>query len=641
MKFIKAITAERILGGLIFILPFLFLPITVEFYDFNKQAVIFISFVFILLFWSIKIYYVRKVEVSVSKISLFLLLFVFSVWISYFVNSPTQESLFSALGPITMSTLYFLFFFFSSLLNTENEEKIIRYVVYVGLAFSLVVLVQQTGLTPAVFNFFSFPPWISSTSWSPAGFVSDTAIFLAIVLGFCFSYLLIFFKNLKGNLLRDWQKQEGDISSWEKTIYKLAFITIGIVITLSMLIVSLNSYIAPINNLRRLGNVVGTKIALKNFTNPGLALFGVGPDRSKLAISYFRPKELSTTAVGKLFFVRQSNLFTHIFTEYGALGLLSFALLIFYIYFKVLTRHNKLNYLLIPLSAYLLLGLFLMPSLLGMVFFFINLTLINIYLSKKININLGQSDALFILLLFIIVLCTLFMYFLGKIYLAEVYFKQALESQKNKVTLNTYNSIFRAISLNTTSTQYHIFLSNISSSSLAEILKKKNPSPDEERLVQFLLKQAIDEAKKAIDLDPKNAIYLNHLGETYLKFTNKIKNAEMFALGYFNQALEHDPNNSYYLYNRARLNHKLKELDKAQMDLERIIDFEPTFGIGYFELYLVLKEKREFYKAYDALQKAQQNVDQAEPLYINITKEIYFYKRFLQQLNPEEYKLSE
>src|SRR3989344_3148126 len=112
-----------ILGIFLFLLPLLFMPITSDFYDFNKQVLLFITTLILFLIWLVSIVRSQKFSLHLSLLDLPLFIISIVLVISTILISPYKiGSLLSPLGTLTILTTSFLFF----LLNQNEEEPAAR-----------------------------------------------------------------------------------------------------------------------------------------------------------------------------------------------------------------------------------------------------------------------------------------------------------------------------------------------------------------------------------------------------------------------------------------------------------------------------------------------------------------------------------
>lgn len=163
---------------LAFLMPLFFLPITVEFYEFNKLALLTVLTVLGLALWTIKVLIIQKTSVATSKLDLPMLGLVASLAISTFFSLDKTSSVLGSqgrwfpglFGYITLIVYYYLLA--SNVKNTQMGKKILNTLV---IAISLGSIVSSL----AYFNVFLGPQtFFQIQNFSFTGSVT-TAVLLA------------------------------------------------------------------------------------------------------------------------------------------------------------------------------------------------------------------------------------------------------------------------------------------------------------------------------------------------------------------------------------------------------------------------------------------------------------------------------
>ena len=177
--------------SLVFLMPLLWLPITSEIYEFNKQYLLFFLAGLAFLAWLVKMIVCQKKFVfKQTRIDLLILIFVIVMIVSAIFSIDSFSSWFGLYGRFTdalVGLLAMIVMYFVIINNLKNSEKILQW-----FLASIVLVVIISCLS--VFGFLAKISVSEGRSFNPvATTLEGLAVFLAASMGFIVSFILISF----------------------------------------------------------------------------------------------------------------------------------------------------------------------------------------------------------------------------------------------------------------------------------------------------------------------------------------------------------------------------------------------------------------------------------------------------------------
>ena len=117
--------------------------------------------------------------------------------------------------------------------------------------------------------------------------------------------------------------------------------------------------------------------------------------------------------------------------------------------------------------------------------------------------------------------------------------------------------------------------------------------------------------KKAVELEPKNAVYHNKLGDMHYELEEYGD-----ARAAFLKAVELEPKNAVYHANLGAAHYKLKEYGDARAAYKKAAELEPKNAVYHANLANTHHILKEYHKAYDTYRKATE-LDPKNAIYYN------------------------
>lgn len=572
---------EKILNGilfLIFLLPLFFLPITANFYDFNKNFLLYLGVGLLLLVWAGKI--AAKGNLRWFKTSLDLPIFAFALVfvLATFFASPNKVEPF--LTPGGTGTILALTIFYFLLTQLDVSRYTLNALVASASLLALVAVYQFLGLGEALISQGSNFAFMKAKFWTPAGDLLSLLMFLLVALP---NAAILFKNHLSKNLLKS-------ILFGVATILIIAGagVTIFQLLPISQASKQTSFFLLPYPT--------SWAIAIETFKqNP---LFGVGPANFISAFNRFRPVGFNRYDFWNLRFTATSSYLLHLLTETGILGLGAFLIIIITV-IKVIKIIKE------PLALGLgvaLILLFFLPGNFLILFTFFVLLACLAPKTETTTLLLGRKTRW----LPLVISCSLLAvsYFLaGRAYLAEIYFKKSLDALAKNDGLGTYNNQIKAISLNPRKGDFRIAYSQ-TNFALANSLATKKELTDQDRAnISQLVQQAIQQAKVATVLNPTNSATWENLAQLYRNLINFAQGADQWALAAYQQAIITDPINPRLRLDLGGLFYALGNYDEAQKIFRTVVELKPDYANGWYNLAAAYREDQKYQQAYQAMQQ--------------------------------------
>ncbi|MGB9911624.1 MAG: tetratricopeptide repeat protein [Microgenomates group bacterium] len=565
---------------LAFLLPLFFLPITADFYDLNKNYLLWLWVIICFLFWGIKVLKEKKIEIKTSPFLLPFFFFTLASILSVLIASPNKaEAFYLPLGAGTTIALFLLYWL---IINSEiKKEKVFFGLFTAGGILALLAIYQFFGLGETLIPDSSPLAFARNKAFTPAGNPLNTATFLFSLL----PLLLVSIIKEKKNQLK------------KVVLILLTILIIGGIGFSAWLLLP-----GKPASLTLLPYSTGWAIAGETFKQK--PLFGVGPADFVSAFNQYRPVNFNRFNFWNIRFGVSSSHLLQIWTETGLIGLITFLLVILTL-IKVFKKVNKEErYWLISLWLILALWTFLPGNiLLSFLFFF----LLGLFSPVKNLFSFSLSTRFrWLPLLIIIILFAPVVWFAGRAYAAEVYFQKSLKALAKNDGLKTYNFQRQALALNPHRTDFHLAFSQ-TNWALAQSISQNPPSgqltdQDRQNITQ-LIQQAINEGKVATSLRPNNAACWENLALIYRNLINLAQGADQWAITAYQQAVLTDPINPRLRIDLGGLFYALGNYDEAQKIFRIAVDLKPDHANAWYNLAAAYREDQKYLQAYQAMQQ--------------------------------------
>lgn len=586
--------------------PLFFLPLTTDFFGFNKLMLWLIFTAIALITWLAHSVLTKTVRLTLSPMLLPLIIFAAVAAVSTYVNRDFNPDSFISKTAfyLTMPVWYLLF---TSLISGSDQvRRVLNWLIGVGVTLSLWGVLSVLG----IFTSLNFPEWLSTRSFSPTGSLLNLVVLLLMILPLS---LVLAFKTSLGP---------------KKLKY---FLSSGLII--SALILT-GYQILPGKELSAvlLPKIAGWSIAIDTFKSA--VFFGSGPGNFINQFTRFRPVSLNLSNYWNIAFTASANEYFQVMTTLGLAGLLALALII-WSFIKLSRRApgTRITALQLAVNSAItvtfILGLIVPFSLLTWMLL-VGLLGLSVGLNKSkdvtkvkdvlvtINtVNLvepytpspephqGLTSGVLPLVLAIPSILVLILggLNLGKIYAADFNFRNSLVAASQNRGIDTYNLQIEAIRLAPSLDRYRVSYSN-TNLALANALAQQGDLTDQDRQnIATLIQQAISEARLATQINPNKASNWSNLGNLYRQLINFADGADNFAAAAYVKAIQLDPTNPRLRVELGGLYYSLSQYDQAVERFRQATQLKPDFANGYYNLSYAFQQQQKWLEAYQAMEQ--------------------------------------
>jgi tetratricopeptide (TPR) repeat protein len=610
-----------IILGLVFIFPLFFLPITSEYYEYNKYFLLLLAAGILLVIWTVSFVLDKQVRITRSPLGLPLLCLL-AVWIiSTISQTPNRLDAFLEPGSTgTIIALSILFFTATSFIKSKKElDYIINALV---LSFSLLgffSIIWGSSLGPKII------PWTFAKNalWTPAGNPLTVLTLLLIMVPFI------------GILIA----RQKDNSS------KVLMLSIALFIyVIASGIISYQLFRQSGNKPIFLPQATSWSIAMESLKlSP---LLGTGPSTYLSDFTRFKPVIYNLSPNWAIRFSTASNYYLQILTTLGLLGLISMVYLVYKVT-SVLIRsvrsvsdsptHTPALAALSSAALILISILFIPPGIITLFLLFIlfilavsSLKLMGSSLVHEANIDIvAASDTgirtpilPWVSLILALGLVIPGAYSLAKAYYAETLFQNAIVAAGKNEGRKTYETLIAAINANPFKDTYHITASQTDLLLANSAASKSNLTADDRTLITQLIQQSIQEAKNAVTLNPNKASNVENLAAIYQNLLNFAQGADQWSIASYRQAITLDPTNPNLRIALGGIYFALKNYDQAIQLFQQAADLKPDLANAFYNISAAYKEKKDYQNAYAAMQAVITKLDRNSPDYTKAQGEL-------------------
>lgn len=604
-----------IICSLVVLLPLFFLPITSDFFNFNKLALLVGLSLLSLLVWGLGKIKSRHFIYRTSILDVPVFLFALAVLVSAFVSSSNKLNSFVFPGVATGLVGSILFYFLLVQYIAGGEEgtlpkrisKIVTLWIWGVVTASLVTLLSGLGIFEMAGKNIPLPELIRGTTFSPVG-----TILLSVLLGFVTLPLLF------GRAMRALSRTEQEGGIGVDSIFSLLGF-IALVGSLAMGIYQLlpGKPAAFVN----LPLSSGWVIALEVLKAPLSFLFGVGPGNFIEAFSKYRPVAYNLSPYWNAAFGSSTNWYLDLLTTSGVVTFGLFLLLLARLKkaFRQVSRYGDMPYVKISLLVALAVFLVYSPGLPFLFAFFMLLALVGAYTSKAVRFDfsvLGEQLAgsegvrgvnMLALLVSIIAIGGLIGTGIwgGKVYAADMAYRRALNTV---ATQGKYKDIMdnmaQAITLNPRVDFYRTDYSQIMLALMQEIASRKDLSDSDKNDISQLVQRSIEQGKAGVALNQNRASNWTNLASIYRTLLPLVQGADQFAASVYQQAISLDPMNPNLRIAQGSLFYSLKDYDSAIKAFELSVAAKPDLANAHYNLAVALREAGKTDRAAQEMQTA-------------------------------------
>jgi len=292
---------------LVGLLPLFFLPLTPDFYDFNKNYLLMAGTLILLGLWGVRMILEKKVVFKKTIFDLPVLALAITYAAATFLSSPNRiEALILPGETGTILALALLYFIIVNNLKLNARRYTLNALITSGSLLGLIAIFQFIGLGEAFVPANAGLDWLKTKFWTPAGNLLSLTSFLSVSLVLAWTQI---YTNWKTN-------------KREQSLYLYIFISLFVLGGLLTSLYQLFSTAKPI----LLSYQNGWMIAIEALKNK--PLLGVSPGNFISAFNAFRPIGFNLTDQWALKFGYSANFYLQLLTTTGIIGALTITFLI-------------------------------------------------------------------------------------------------------------------------------------------------------------------------------------------------------------------------------------------------------------------------------------------------------------------------
>lgn len=618
-----------LLRGLVFLLPLFFLPITADFFNLNKLAVLAVGASLSVLFLGLSTLRERHFSYRVTPLDMGVVLFAVAILVSAIV--ATQNKLdafvFPGMATVVLASAVLYFVLVQHLGSSEDRigERVSGFVtawIWGVVLAALISLLSGVGLFTLLDKALPLPSWLATPYFSTVGGVVPSVLLFIVTAPLLFGRVM----QAIGRAERSGGLTLSTAAYFGGFIIFVAGLAFGIYQALP----------GKPAAFQTLPFSTGWSIALETLKRQ--PFFGVGVGDFSEAFNRFRPVEYNMTPVWNLGFGASTNWYLDVFTVAGLAGFLALLFLLV----RARSTMTKLGnggdtpYLKASFVVFAIVFLFA-PANLTLVFaFFVLLALVGALVSRSVvlhfsvlgeSVSNGSSRGINLAGLLITVLGVLALgavVFLGSpVYAADVAYRKALNSV---ATAGKYKDVMdnlaSAITKNPRADFYRTDYAQVSLALMQEIAKKEELSDADRNDISQLIQLAIEQGKAGVTLNPVKSANWASLASIYRAIMPVVQGADQFTVSVYQQAIALEPTNPNLRIALGGVWYSLKNYDEAVKSFELAVAAKPDLANAHYNLAIALRDAGKIERAGVELQQTLALVDPNSTDYETAKKEL-------------------
>lgn len=362
----------------------------------------------------------------------------------------------------------------------------------------------------------------------------------------------------------------------------------------------------------------GWVIMMETFKNFGNFLIGVGPANFSYAYTMGKPAALNLTPFWNIIAVSSSSFFLTLVTEAGILAGIFFCMIAFKVFGffsspirQISNRKPSLISLIISLAF-----LFLLPS--GIILLTLTIILLSLAAPKWNMTKKTLPANMSYIFWFVLFAILAGLFYTGKIYLANIYFRQAVKeatSGNNQPAISSLENVYKnsllAVNTDPSNENYYGLSGNLALI-LAQNYSQNSQATGSAQKISSLTQQAVNDARTATQLNAYSSQNWAQLAGVYQTLSGTVIGAQQSALDAFSKQISLDPQNPIPRVGAAgilitsTLFDKLDQLDKSSQStqlaqinqafflLNQAISLKPDWNNAHYNLAVLLRQTKKY-----------------------------------------------
>ncbi len=637
----------------VFVLPLFFLPWTTSVLELNKQLLLLILAGGTLILWLLHVVISGQLSWRHNSLDKGIVAFLLAVSLSTIFSLARFKSLFGLTGSLSdaLVTVVALSIFYFGIVNLFDDKGskvriilgyslfavllygilnmfgvyVVRFPFAMSKAFNTVGSINSLGMIAAV----SLPLFYKIKPAFLGKYINMAGMFLALAVLVILNWWVLWVVAIVGMatmIALDSLNNPG--SKISKFLLPMTVIVLGVFLMVVNFNLNFLKKDFPIEVAPSFGLSfnVAESVLKKNIA------FGYGPENFSLAFDQYGAGKLANTTLSNAKFLDSTSQVFNWTVQGGLIVLVSFAFLLWLLarsMFKGGLTEEDIGVLSGVVA--LMVGMFLYPFNLTLMFVaFVMMALVAVSLwgdeKRLLNVEERPSTSLISSLGFIagLILVLVGFYFGATLYISDVKYVQALASQDIDKTVNLLGE---AINWNGQNDRYYKASSQAALALLSTELNKKDNDANKTAKIQNYLASAINLAKRATEVAPRESNNWSNLGDVYQNLMGFVDGVDKLAEDSYLKAAELRPGDAFFynkigsMYlaksdlsrqlaagsgvNAAKFRQEIMpNLIKAEENFKKAIDLAESFGLAIYNLG----------SAYDRMGKVREAIGQLEKI---------------------------
>ena len=657
-----------ILGGVskaipVYILPFLvpifFLPITTEFFEMNKLALVILATIVLAILWAVRLMTGQKIELAKSIVDLPLILFTVVYALSTVFSISKTVSIFGSHGRwLGLFSLVVFLAYYYIVTPLYRNPKAIKTALYAFLA--------GTGIATLLSLLSYFKIFVSSAiymqlvNFSTYGGTSQTAIFAAlsiimalvliayernpqIKIGLAGLTLMSIFYVALTSVLTAWvilvvgiigMVFYVDLSKmFKESVYYLAILGTTAALGIVFLVPATRNVLVNADFPKELTLPVRESWVVASATIQNFPLIATGPSTFQTNFTRFRPMTLNYMEFWNVRFDVPFNEVFNIIATIGILGLLA----TIFLATRIMKLANQTKFtdsqegltevLSLSLVALLASFAFTVATVSSVFMLFTLMALLvaaHTYIDSHSKIahissvgakdiqavaSLGDSSAInkeyskFIFGGLIIVAVVYGGYLWGKNYMGEFYMRKAVLALMENNGVKTYEYQRKAITTNPTRDSYYNSFAQTDLALANNIASKEELTDADRQTIQGLISEAITTTRVTTEaINPLSASNWETRALIYRSIVNVAENASDWAISSYNTAIQLDPTNPRLKLDLGGMYYAMGDYLSAANQFRQAFSLKTDYANAYYNFAQAMAQLNDFQSAKQAFE---------------------------------------
>lgn len=645
-----------------FLIPVWFLPITVEFFEFNKLTLLVTATVLMLILWAAKIAITRQVIIAKSKVDWGILAFSLVLILSTVFSVHKTTSIFGSTGrwyPGLFGVLALVVYYYitASNLTAANVKKIVFGLLAGATLSSLVSLLAYYNIFLGSASFLATPAFSLTGSTLTAMLLAIVAVVAALGLIPTTNNIIVKTSMVLATLINAYfvlaihdyafigllvvavaiLVMYTGVKRVKENVVHYSVAAAGLVLSAVILFVPLFTDITTNKNFPRPVTLpVGQSWLIASSTIREMPLLGSGPSTFYLKFPQFRTLGMNYTDFWTFRFDKPFNEFFNILTTMGILGFLAYGLFsvkVVKLGWDTLDKEES-NFLAIAQTSMVVMVLANLVTYSTVVSDFLLFTFIAAVVAIKANVgqnnsyedqsvasltnwtqvaggrNAAKQEYLHLIAITpVLGLAAVGAFLNYKAYAGEFYMRSALNKAVSNDATSAYNFMVKAIQENPQMESYHNTFAQTNLALANALAGKQNLSDSEKQSVQQLIAQAIRSATVSTErVNPASVGAWEVRGGIYKSIMAIAKDANDFAINSYTQAIRLDGTNPLLRLQLGGVYYANGKYLEAANLFKNSVDLKNDYANGWYNLAQALVQLKDYKNAQVALETVQKLV---------------------------------